>query len=55
MPDRIDRVTTRTGDEGKTSLADGKRYPKELLARVGAIYARCLVVLGLDGLHPGDQ
>ena len=29
MPDRIDRVTTRTGDEGKTSLADGKRYPKE--------------------------
>ena len=29
MPDRIDRVTTRTGDGGKTSLADGKRYPKE--------------------------
>ncbi|HIA19508.1 MAG TPA: ATP:cob(I)alamin adenosyltransferase [Planctomycetaceae bacterium] len=28
MPDRINRVTTRTGDDGQTSLADGKRYPK---------------------------
>ena len=25
---RIDRVTTRTGDAGETSLADGRRYPK---------------------------
>lgn len=25
---RIDRVTTRTGDTGKTSLADGQRYAK---------------------------
>lgn len=25
---RIDRVTTRTGDRGETSLADGRRYPK---------------------------
>ena len=25
---RIDRVTTRTGDAGETSLADGHRYPK---------------------------
>ena len=25
---RIDRVTTRGGDAGKTSLADGQRYPK---------------------------
>ena len=25
---RIDRVTTRTGDAGKTSLADGQRYAK---------------------------
>lgn len=25
---RIDRVTTRTGDQGETSLADGHRYPK---------------------------
>ena len=29
MPNRINRVTTRTGDDGQTSLADGKRYPKE--------------------------
>lgn len=25
---RIDRVTTRSGDAGETSLADGRRYPK---------------------------
>lgn len=25
---RIDRVTTRGGDTGQTSLADGRRYPK---------------------------
>lgn len=25
---RIDRVTTRSGDAGETSLADGHRYPK---------------------------
>lgn len=25
---RIDRVTTRGGDAGETSLADGRRYPK---------------------------
>ena len=25
---RIDRVTTRTGDQGETSLADGRRYRK---------------------------
>ena len=25
---RLDRVTTRTGDAGGTSLADGRRYPK---------------------------
>ena len=25
---RIDRVTTRAGDAGETSLADGRRYPK---------------------------
>lgn len=29
MPNRINRVTTRTGDDGQTSLADGKRYRKE--------------------------
>lgn len=25
---RLDRVVTRTGDAGETSLADGRRYPK---------------------------
>ena len=28
MPDRITKVTTRHGDKGHTSLADGKRYAK---------------------------
>ncbi len=28
MPDRLTRITTRTGDEGLTSLADGRRIPK---------------------------
>lgn len=28
---RIDRVTTRTGDAGETSLADGRRYPKHAI------------------------
>ena len=28
MPDRINRVVSRHGDQGKTSLADGKRYDK---------------------------
>ena len=27
--DRIDRVTTRSGDDGGTSLADGRRYRKQ--------------------------
>ena len=36
---RIDRVTTRTGDAGATSLADGRRYAKHDLAieAVGAL------------------
>ncbi len=28
MPDRLTIITTRTGDEGMTSLADGSRVPK---------------------------
>jgi cob(I)alamin adenosyltransferase len=28
MSDRLTRITTRTGDEGLTSLADGRRVPK---------------------------
>ena len=36
---RIDRVTTRTGDGGETSLADGQRYPKHhaLIELAGAL------------------
>ena len=29
MPNRISRVVTKTGDEGVTSMADGRRYPKD--------------------------
>jgi len=29
MPNRINRVVTKTGDEGVTSMADGGRYPKD--------------------------
>jgi cob(I)alamin adenosyltransferase len=28
MPNRLTRIATRTGDEGLTSLADGRRIPK---------------------------
>ncbi len=28
MPDRINKVVTKSGDEGTTSLADGRRWPK---------------------------
>jgi cob(I)alamin adenosyltransferase len=27
-PDRLDRIVTRTGDDGSTGLADGRRVPK---------------------------
>lgn len=39
MPDRINRVITKTGDTGNTSLADGKRYPKDhpLIELIGAL------------------
>lgn len=36
---RIDRVTTRTGDDGTTALGDGRRLPKDhpLIAALGAV------------------
>ena len=39
MNNRIDRVTTKTGDGGITSLSDGKRYPKhhDLIELVGTL------------------
>lgn len=36
MPDRLTIITTRTGDDGITSLADGSRVPKTH-PRVGAL------------------
>ena len=39
MTNRIDRVITKTGDSGYTSLADGKRYPKDhpLIELIGTL------------------
>ena len=39
MVNRIDNVTTKTGDDGTTSLSDGKRYPKshERIELVGTL------------------
>lgn len=31
MADRLNRITTRTGDDGSTGLADGTRVPKDSL------------------------
>ena len=28
MSDRLDRIVTRSGDDGSTGLADGRRVPK---------------------------
>ena len=49
---RIDRVTTRGGDGGETSLADGTRLPKNA-ARIAAIGAvdEANAALGLLRLH----
>ena len=36
---RLDRITTRTGDDGSTGLGDGSRLPKHhpLIAAIGAV------------------
>jgi cob(I)alamin adenosyltransferase len=36
---RLDRITTRSGDDGTTGLADGRRLPKDhaLIAALGAV------------------
>ena len=50
---RIDRIATRTGDDGTTGLADGSRLAKDhpLIAVVGSVdEANC--VLGLVRLEP---
>ena len=52
---RIDKIYTRTGDEGKTSLGDGSRLPKFHL-RVTAYGSvdEANSVIGLAILHTGD-
>ncbi|APH55871.1 Cobalamin adenosyltransferase family protein [Granulibacter bethesdensis] len=52
MSIRIDRVTTRGGDSGMTSLADGSRLPKDA-ARIEALGAvdELNAVLGVLTLH----
>ncbi|AHJ61839.1 Cobalamin adenosyltransferase family protein [Granulibacter bethesdensis] len=52
MSIRIDRVTTRGGDGGMTSLADGSRLPKDA-ARIEALGAvdELNAVLGVLTLH----
>jgi cob(I)alamin adenosyltransferase len=39
MAVRLDRITTRTGDDGTTGLSDGSRLPKDhaLIAAIGAV------------------
>jgi cob(I)alamin adenosyltransferase len=52
MSIRLDRITTRTGDDGTTGLADGSRLPKDhaLIAAIGAV-DETNVVFGLARLE----
>src|ERR1700685_3918531 len=52
---RLDKIYTRTGDDGKTSLGDGSRLPKFHL-RVTAYGSidEANSVLGVAKLHIGD-
>ncbi len=53
MTDRLNRITTRTGDQGTTGLADGRRVPKTH-ARIDAIgdIDELNSALGLVLAHP---
>jgi cob(I)alamin adenosyltransferase len=53
MAIRLDRITTRTGDDGTTGLADGTRLPKDhpLIAAIGAV-DEANATLGLVRLEP---
>jgi cob(I)alamin adenosyltransferase len=50
---RLDRLTTRSGDNGTTGLADGSRLPKHdpLIAAIGTV-DEANAVLGVVRLHP---
>ena len=54
-PLKIDKIYTRTGDDGKTSLGDGKRLPKDH-ARVAAMGGvdEANAALGVAILHMDD-
>ena len=56
MTVRIDRVITRGGDTGQTSLGDGTRVPKDAL-RVEAYGTvdEANATIGLLRLHTGDE
>lgn len=54
---RIDRVTTRTGDDGATALADGRRLAKEhpLIVALGAVdEANCALGLAAIEVQPAE-
>ena len=57
MAVRLDRITTRTGDDGTTGLADGSRVPKDhaLIQAIGAVdEVGCLLgMLRLQNLPEG--
>src|SRR6202167_4356635 len=55
QPMKLDKIYTRTGDEGKTSLGDGSRLPKFLLrvAAYGSI-DEANSVIGIAALHIED-
>src|ERR1043165_9361731 len=50
---RLDRITTRTGDDGTTGLGDGSRLPKHhpLIAAIGTV-DEANSVLGIVRLEP---
>src|ERR1700739_2204488 len=52
---KLDKIYTRTGDEGKTSLGDGARLPK-FHARVTAYGSidEANSAIGVANLHVGD-
>jgi cob(I)alamin adenosyltransferase len=56
MTIRIDRVTTRGGDSGETSLGDGTRVPKDALrVEVYGTVDEANATIGLLRLHAGGE
>ncbi|MFZ5484593.1 MAG: cob(I)yrinic acid a,c-diamide adenosyltransferase [Pseudomonadota bacterium] len=59
MTDRLDRIVTRTGDDGSTGLADGRRVPKhdpriEALGAVDELNS-CVGLLAAEPLDGDTQ